>query len=231
MGPVGLIPHQGHEGGRAGAPQQLLRSVPEARHLGERQVDPAARGIGLEIAQDVRELQGDPEIDRVIPAAGVATAENRQTDQSDGGGDPPAVDAQLLEGLVTRDRQIHLDPGQEFLQRLPGDAEPPHAGLQIARHGERRPPAVAQFDLLAIQAQPRGHPPGIDRPLVRQVVDDPAERVHRLDAALLLGRQKPEGIMKGRPGGGPCPGARASRSECTTASLPTRPTAVPRTFS
>src|SRR2546427_219896 len=76
------------------------------------------------------------------------------------------------------------------------------ARLQYCERG-----AVAAGNLLAMRVETELRPPRVERSLVRQIVDDPAERVHRQNPAPLVLRQKAEGVMEGRSRGG----ARAAR--------------------
>src|SRR6266581_226605 len=202
VGPFRLAPHE-IEIARSALPAQKLRlAVTASGDFVQGQVDATARGVGLEVPEDVRELQGDPEIDGVGPAPAVAAAEDRQADQTHGRGHPEAIDPQLLEVPVACLPEVHRHTVEEVLERLPGDSEASDRRLEVPRHREHRRAAVAAGDLLAVHLEPLFRAVRIERPLVRQVVDRPAEGIDRLDAAFLLPGEEAEGVTEGRPGGG-----------------------------
>src|SRR2546426_351031 len=238
--PVGtrrLPPHESQEGRRALPLEELRLAVTAGGDLVQRHVDSAAYGVRLEVAEDVRKLQGDAEVDGVVAAPYVAAPEDRQADETDGRGDAAAVDTQLVEVAVARLSQVHRDPVEEILERLPRNVVAADTGLKVAGHGEVGRAAVAAGNLLAIRVEIELRPRRVERSLVRQIVDDPAERVHGQNPAPLVLRQKAEGVMEGRSRGG----ARAARrrsgpdARCDVASrtrlgshLP-HTTALPRT--
>src|SRR3989441_156559 len=183
MGPRRLPPHERQEGRRALPPEELRFAVSAGGDLVQRDVDSPAQGVHLEVTEDVRELQGDAEVDGIVAAAGVAASEDRQTDETDGRGDAAAVDAQLVEVAVARLPQVHRHPVEEILERLPRNIEAADADLKIPGHGEVRSAAVAAGDLLAGRVEADLRPRRIERSLVRPIVDDPAEGVHRPNSA------------------------------------------------
>src|SRR5262249_58441879 len=72
-------------------------------------VDATAAGIRLHVAHDIGQLEGDPEIDGVLAGPGVGIAEDLDAAEADRRGDAIAVRVELLEGLVGRAVEIHLD--------------------------------------------------------------------------------------------------------------------------
>src|SRR5437773_6825829 len=123
VGPFGLPPHEIQVGGCALPAQELRLAVTASGDLVERHVDATARGVSLGVPEDVRQLQGDPEIDRVGPASAVAAAEDRQADQADRRGHTETVDAQLIEVPVACLPEVHRHTVEEVLERLPRDVE------------------------------------------------------------------------------------------------------------
>src|SRR5256712_4711312 len=175
VGPRRLPPHESQEGRRALPLEELRLAVSARGDLVERHVDSPAQGVRLEVAEDVRELQGDAEVDGIVAAPYVAASEDRQADETDGRGDAAAVDAQLVEVPVARPPQVHRHPVEEILERLPRNIEAADAGLKVAGHGEAGRAAVAAGDLLPVRFETELRPRRVDRSLVRPIVDHPAE--------------------------------------------------------
>ena len=69
----------------------------EALEVLEREVEAVAGGVACDVAQDVRELQREAELDGVLARARVLVAEDLDRGEAHRGGDPLAVDAQLGE--------------------------------------------------------------------------------------------------------------------------------------
>jgi hypothetical protein len=88
----------------------------EAAQFVLRQVDAAVIEVGLHVAHDVGELQGDPEVHRVVAPARMAAAEDVQADEPDRRGHAPAVLAQIIEGVVAAMAEIHLHAVDEVFE-------------------------------------------------------------------------------------------------------------------
>ena len=67
-----------------------------AGQLGEGQINAPALGVGADVPQDVGQLEGLAEVDRVVAAGRVAVAEDLDAQQADDRGDAIAVEFQLL---------------------------------------------------------------------------------------------------------------------------------------
>src|SRR5262245_63190700 len=77
--------------------RQVVLRVPEQPQVLLRQVDAPARGVLFQIAQDVRQLQCDTEIDGVILRARRAVGEDLYAHQSRDRGDAVAVLTKIVE--------------------------------------------------------------------------------------------------------------------------------------
>ena len=95
------------------------------RQVLERQIHAAAREIVFDVAENVRQLQRDAEVERVFARRGASTAEDLDADEADRRRDPPAVLEQIVERLVSRRVEIHRDAVDDVLERLARQVEPP----------------------------------------------------------------------------------------------------------
>src|SRR5204863_8413163 len=122
--------------------------------------DPPALQVRAQVAQDVREVEGDPQILRVGSAALLLVAEDAQADQPHDRGDTVAVSPELLERGVALVRQVHLDAGEKLLQVGAREAESLEMRAKGARGGLLRLSLVAGRDLAAPHLDLRAGPPG-----------------------------------------------------------------------
>ena len=88
-----------------------------------RQINPAALGVGADVAQNVGELQRLAEVNGVIAARGILVAENFDAQQADDGRDVIAIQFQLLEIFVALDVQIHFAALDQFIEEREGQVE------------------------------------------------------------------------------------------------------------
>ena len=79
---------------------EVVDRAAERAQIFEWQVDAAAGEVVLDVAENVRELQRDAEIQGVGAGAFVAAAEDPDADQADRRRDAPAVLDQIVERLV-----------------------------------------------------------------------------------------------------------------------------------
>ena len=196
---VGLEAHQPDERRRVPPAGELVLRVPEPPDLVERQVDAAPLGVRAEVAHDVRQLERDAQVDRVVPGPGVRVAEDLDAGQTDRPRHPVAVLVQLLERGVAPLVDVHLDAVEDRLEVLALDGKgPDHLGemlgdrlrrAAVVRAAELEPPLRQDAALLA-----RGR-----RPLVDGVVDRPAEGIERVDRVPLPLRQEQERVVEVRP--------------------------------
>ena len=173
------------------ARERFLR-VSEPPHIFAREIDPPARHVRAEIAQDVRELKRHSQILGVRSAALLLVPEDAQADEADHRGHAVAVATKLLESTVAKLRQIHLDAREKLVQVDARDPETqemrlerPGRGLDrlsLVAGGDFTPPAK---DLLPRQAL-------VGR-FIHTVVDRAAECVHGADRLPLVGRERAEG--------------------------------------
>ena len=104
--------------------------------------------------------------------------------EPDRGGDPVAVLPQLIERSVAPAREIHLDPRDHFLEVLARDTKPFRAVGERARDGAGRLAAVHPVQFLAPSFEQRGR--FADRFVVGDIINETAERVHRVERAAAL---------------------------------------------
>ena len=88
-----------------------------------RNVDATLLEIAPHVAQDVGQLQGDAEVDRVLLRRRLAAAEDVEADEPDGRRHANAVLVEVVERLVAARPEIHLDAFDERLERRPRQAE------------------------------------------------------------------------------------------------------------
>src|SRR5581483_6622426 len=108
--------HQAAELVAVHAAQDVVFRDAEAPEVLQGQINAAARGVLAHVADDVGELERDTQVLGVIASARIAVAEDFYADEADRRGHPVAVQAQLLEALVARAREIHLDAVDDFLE-------------------------------------------------------------------------------------------------------------------
>ena len=196
---VGLEAHQPDERRRVPPVDELVLGVPEPPDLVERQVDAAPLGVRAEVAHDVRQLERDSQVDRVVPGPRVRVAEDLDAGQTDRPRHPVAVLVELLERGVAPLVDVHLDAVEDRLEVLALDGEgPDHLGemlgdrlrrAAVVRAAQLEPPVRQDAALLARRR----------RPLVDGVVHRPAEGVERVDRVPLPLREEQEGVVEVRP--------------------------------
>src|SRR5581483_9399388 len=132
--------HHPAEGLGAAAGEHVGLGAAEATEVLLRQVDAAARGVLGDVAQDVGELEGQPEVHRIVARRGVRVAEDLDAHEPHRARHVAAVTLEVvLPSRVAVADEVHLDPGDHGLEVLPGDRK--------ARDGigagapRRRPPA------------------------------------------------------------------------------------------
>src|SRR6185436_4889090 len=102
--------HEPPELWRAAPPQHVGFGASEAREVLERQVDAPAGRVFRDVAEDVRQLEGEPEVGRVVARGRVLIAEDLDRDQPNGRGDAIAVLREVaLPPRVSGAAEIHLD--------------------------------------------------------------------------------------------------------------------------
>ena len=181
---IGLELHQPLKARAVHAVEDLLRAHAKSREIVERQIDSAPARILADIAQDIGQLEGDSKVVGVDARDGIAIAENLDTHQPDGRGHAIAVETQIVEGLIARAREVHLDAVDKFVEIAARDIEAAHAVGQRARDRASRLAAEDALQLLAPSSEQHGRVahPG----LVRDVVDKAAEGVDGVERAAAL---------------------------------------------
>src|SRR5207249_3320067 len=127
-----------------------LLAALEPAEVRAREVDTTAERVLGHVAQDVRQLEGEPELDRVLARGGVPVAEDLDAHEPHGAGHSIAVLLEVtLPGLVAIPLEIHLDTLDDRVEMLARDRE------ALDRVGERDrdrvagPAAVEGIQLLA----------------------------------------------------------------------------------
>ena len=88
---------------------ELLLGVAESLQVLARQVDSAALGVLTQVAQDVRELKGDPRLLGVLLCLVPCEAPDVNARQADHRGDVIAIALELGERVVTHGVEVHAD--------------------------------------------------------------------------------------------------------------------------
>src|SRR6267378_6989820 len=96
--------------------QKLGFADPEAGEIFLRQVDTAPDRVVGDVPQDVGELQGQPQLYRVLPRPRVRVLEDLDGGQAHRRGDALAVDTQAGERRVARRREVHPAAGDDVLE-------------------------------------------------------------------------------------------------------------------
>src|SRR5579862_2670289 len=135
---------------RAVTDEHVLLAAPEAAEVGARQVDATAARVLRDVAQDVRQLEREPELDRVLARRRALVAEDLDADEANRARNAVAVSLEIaLPRLVALAVEIHLDAVDDGGELLARDRE------ALDRVGERdadrvaRPPRVDGFELFA----------------------------------------------------------------------------------
>ncbi len=162
---------------------------PETREILLRQVDAPLFQVGLDVANDVRGLQRQPEVEGVLARARIATAEHLDAHDADGGRDPPAIADELVEGLVTRAPQIHLDTVDEIVERLPRQPKRLDVRLEVLRLRRLGRVGTEEAADLLTPLHHLGRGRGRIRRLIHRIVDGAAEIPHHANGAALCRRQ------------------------------------------
>ena len=110
--------------------------TPKFPQIGERQINPAAFGVGADVTQDVGELQRLAEINGIIAARGILIAENLDAQQADNRGDAMAIEFELRESFIALDLQIHLATLDQFIEEREREPEFADDRLELEIHGK-----------------------------------------------------------------------------------------------
>ena len=166
----------------------------EACEIVLRQVDPPAMKVCRDVADDVRQLQRDAQLNSVLLRLRARAPEDLDADQSNRGRDTPAVFVQRRKRRIAAGRDIHLDAVDQIGEWLPrkvkladeGLQRPalPRLGLAVVASGQLLPPRRQRLD--------RRHWPW----LVHRVVHRTAEVPDSHDGVPLRLRQHEERVIE-----------------------------------
>src|SRR5262245_59394635 len=194
--PAALEPPERPHARRVAAREHLVLGAAEARQVLQRQVETAPGGVLAYVAQDVGELERDPEIARVVGRAGAVMPEDLDAQQPDGGRDEVAVLLELVEGPVAPARQVHRDPADEIREVALREREPAHGVGQRDADRMRRRAVVDAVELVAPASEQRRRIALPRLEAVRDVVDEAAEGVHRVQRRAAFGSEQPERLRE-----------------------------------
>jgi hypothetical protein len=105
---------------------------PVPRQFGLGQVNAAAGGVFVHVAEDVGQLKGPAQGLGVVGAAGVAAAEDADAQQAHGRRHAVAVQVQFRPVRVAGVLEVHLAAGQDFVEQLKGQLVGDQVGLEFA---------------------------------------------------------------------------------------------------
>src|SRR2546425_11190607 len=103
-----------------------------------RQIDASDFIIPTDIAQDVGQLKCEAQLFTSLACARVAKAKDVKAGEPDRAGDPVAVLAQMVEGGVGGNTEVHLRAGDEIVEVAGRNAEAPNRIGKSRRSEERR---------------------------------------------------------------------------------------------
>ena len=190
--PRALERHDAAESVGAVAREHVVLPASETPEVLARQVDAAAPPVLGDIAQDVRELEGEPEMHRVLASRRILVAEDLDRDEPDGARHAPAVLREVaVPRLVAVTPQVRLDTRDDRLEVLALDREVLDRVRQRDADRMARPARVHGVEL---GAPAREEPLGVARGtrLVGDVVGGAAEGVDGAQRAPPFRREQPE---------------------------------------
>ena len=179
--PLNLVGH--HPG------TQIVLGATEAPQILDRDVHAVALEIGRHVADDIRQLQRDAQIDRVIAGLQIAISEDLDADEAHGRRHAKTILAQLFERIVSIALQIHRHAVDQVLETRPRKRK---------RRDERREvlalrclwlAAVIEARQLAAPLRKRRRGIAVSG-LVHGIIYRPAEVPHRDDGVALVGGQR-----------------------------------------
>src|SRR5262249_18371547 len=178
-----------------------------------------------DVAEDVGQLQRDTEVQGVGARASVPAAEDSDADQADSGRDAPAILYEIVERLVARPVEVHLDAVDDVGKRLPRQVEPGEERLQPASLiGDGRATVEDTGQLAAPERYRRAagrKPVSRSAFLVNGIVNRAAEIPDGNDRLALVGRQDEKRIVEaGLSRHQAWPGQRIARQRSSGTSLP-----------
>src|SRR5204862_5389543 len=122
--PRALERHDAAESVGTVAREHVVLPASETPEVLARQVDAAAPPVLGDIAQDVRELEGEPEMHRVLASRRILVAEDPDRDEPDGPRHAPAVLREVaVPRLVAVTPEVRLDTRDDRLEVLALDRE------------------------------------------------------------------------------------------------------------
>jgi len=181
----------------------------EAAQVGLRHVHPAAVEVLAHVAQEVGELEREAQRARRLAGRRGQGPQHGQHHLADDRRRALHVAAQVVVGLVARGVEVHGHGAEEPVEALAVDAGGPDRVRDGGQRGVRGTPGQRLLERRAERAQPRagGGDVAGGRPLgVHDVVGEPAQRVHGVHVAALLGgqQQRPpvvrRAVLAGQPG-------------------------------
>ncbi len=168
---------------------QVVLGAAEALQILDRDVHAAALEIGRHVADDIRQLQRDAEIDRVVAGLQIAISEDLDADEAHGRRHAQTILAQLLERLVSIALQIHGHAVDQILETRPRKRKRRDERREVRALRCLRLPPVIETRQLAAPLRKRRRGIAVSG-LVHGIIDRAAEVPHRDDGVALVGGQR-----------------------------------------
>src|SRR4029077_6832895 len=115
---IGLKSHELQKSVIVDMGAQRLFRVSKTREVLLRQINSTVLQILPDIAQNIRHLQSQTELDGVLTAVGISITKNFDTHQSDCACNPVTINPQFLKSSVPRNGQVHFHPDDNLFQHL-----------------------------------------------------------------------------------------------------------------
>ncbi len=168
---------------------QIVCAAAKSREIFLRQIDAAHFEIGSHVANDIRQLKREAQPFREIGIARVGKTEDVQAREPHGSRHAVAILRKLVERRIRCDRQIHLRAENQIVEIARRYVE---SRNRIGEGGQDRVAARLAGDRFIEHAAPTGEATPLRfevAGLVRNIVDQPHERIEREQRVALVARQ------------------------------------------
>ncbi len=174
---------------------EIVFPVAEPAKVFLRQIDPAALRVVPDIAQDIRQLKRNAQVDGIVFGVRRAGSEDVQADESDHRGHAIAILVEVLERGVAPVDEIHLDAVDEILEVDLRDAELFDVPGQARRDGAGGLSPIAGGQFLAPAGQFRRRI-AARRRLIDDAVHLFAKGIDRIHGFPTVSRQEQKRIVE-----------------------------------
>src|SRR5262249_3003148 len=97
---------------------EVLDRAPHLREILLRDIDATMCQIVLHVSQNICELEGDTQVERVVARLFALASEDANANHADGRGHPPAVAEEIVKRFVAAPIEIQFHPVDNVLERL-----------------------------------------------------------------------------------------------------------------